>query len=504
MVRVRFAPSPTGPLHIGGVRTALYNCFFAKKNGGKLILRIEDTDQTRFVEGAEKYIIESLTWSGIHFDEGPHVGGPFGPYKQSERKAMYHQYAMQLIESGNAYYAFDTAEELDHLRKECESKKETFQYDCRSRKNLRNSLTMPESEVKNLLDSGTTFTIRLKVPENSVIEFDDLIRGHISVKSENIDDKVLFKSDGMPTYHLANIVDDHLMEITHVIRGEEWLPSAPLHVLLYRFLGWERPQFAHLPLLLKPDGNGKLSKRDGDRLGFPVFPMNWTDPKSGEQSSGYRESGYFPEAFINMLALLGWNPGDEREIMGIEEMSQAFSLDHVSKSGAKFDPVKARWFNHQYLMKARIEDISEEFESLLKQQNISIPDKQKLNTITGLLRDRVDFVKDLPKAGRFFFEAPKLFNEADLKKHSTPDSGNWLNALKVVFENTDWSAAAIDTAIATFIKEGSLPAGKIYNIIRIAMVGGSSGPHLADILLLLGKEETLKRVDAMIQFLTKH
>jgi glutamyl-tRNA synthetase len=294
------------------------------------------------------------------------------------------------------------------------------------------------------------------------------------------------------------------MEITHVIRGEEWLPSAPLHVLLYRFLSWERPQFAHLPLLLKPDGNGKLSKRDGDRLGFPVFPMNWTDPKSGEQSSGYRESGYFPEAFINMLALLGWNPGDEREIMGIEEMSQAFSLGHVSKSGAKFDPVKARWFNHQYLMKASIEDISEEFESLLKQQNISIPDKQKLNTITGLLRDRVDFVKDLPEAGRFFFEAPKLFNEADLKKHSTPDSGNWLNALKVVFENTDWSAAAIDTAIATFIKEGSLPAGKIYNIIRIAMVGGSSGPHLADILLLLGKEETLKRVDAMIQFLTKH
>ena len=502
MVRVRFAPSPTGPLHIGGVRTALYNCFFAKKNGGKLILRIEDTDQTRFVEGAEKYIIDSLTWSGIIFDEGPHIGGPFAPYKQSERKAMYHQYAMQLIESGNAYYAFDTAEELDILRKECEAKKETFQYDCKSRGSLRNSLTMPESEVKKLLDSGETFTIRLKVPENSIIEFDDLIRGNVTVKSENIDDKVIFKSDGMPTYHLANIVDDHLMEITHVIRGEEWLPSAPLHVLLYRFLGWERPQFAHLPLLLKPDGNGKLSKRDGDRLGFPVFPMNWTDPKSGEQSSGYRESGYFPEAFINMLALLGWNPGDEREIMDIEEMSQSFSLSHVSKSGAKFDPVKARWFNHQYLMKANVEAISEEFASLLKQQNLKIPDKQKLIAITGLLRDRVDFVKDLPNAGRFFFEAPKSYNKDDLKKHSTPDSGNWLSGIATLFEGADWTTESIDATISSFIKEGSLPAGKIYNIIRIAIVGGSSGPHLSDILFLLGKDETISRIRKMIGFIS--
>lgn len=501
MVRVRFAPSPTGPLHIGGVRTALYNCFFAKKNGGKLILRIEDTDQTRFVEGAEKYIIESLTWSGIIFDEGPHVGGPFGPYKQSERKAMYHQYAMQLIESGNAYYAFDTAEELDNLRKECESKKENFQYDCRSRKSLRNSLTMPESEVKSMLDSGEPFTIRLKVPENSVIEFDDLIRGHVTVKSENIDDKVLFKSDGMPTYHLANIVDDHLMEITHVIRGEEWLPSAPLHVLLYRFLGWERPQFAHLPLLLKPDGNGKLSKRDGDRLGFPVFPMQWTDPKTGEKSSGYRESGYFPEAFINMLALLGWNPGDEREIMDIEEMSLAFSLDHVSKSGAKFDPVKAKWFNHQYLMKASVEDITEEFALMLEKQNIAASDKNKLKTIAGLLRERVDFVKDLPEAGRFFFEAPGSYNEADLKKHSTPDSGNWLNGLVTLFESAEWTSESIDAVISSFIKEGSLPAGKIYNILRIAMVGASSGPHLADILFLLGKEESCSRIRKMISFL---
>jgi len=322
------------------------------------------------------------------------------------------------------------------------------------------------------------------------------------VKSENIDDKVLFKSDGMPTYHLANIVDDHLMEITHVIRGEEWLPSAPLHILLYRFLGWERPQFAHLPLLLKPDGNGKLSKRDGDRLGFPVFPMNWTDPKSGEKSSGYKESGYFPEAFINMLALLGWNPGDEREIMDIEEMSHAFSLDHVSKSGAKFDPVKARWFNHQYLMKASVEDISEDFESLLKQQGLVIPDKQKLKTITGLLRDRVDFVKDLPEAGRFFFDEPKSYIEADLKKHSTPDSGSWLSGLATLFEGADWTTESIDATIASFIKEGSLPAGKIYNILRIAMVGGSSGPHLADILFILGKDEVNSRIRKMISFIS--
>jgi len=497
MVRVRFAPSPTGPLHIGGVRTALYNYFFAKKHGGQLILRIEDTDQTRYVEGAEKYIVESLNWSGILFDEGPHVGGPFGPYRQSERKEIYHQYAMQLIGSGNAYYAFDSAEDLDNIRKELESKKETFQYDCRTRTRMRNSLTMDESEVTQLLNAGNPFTIRLKVPENTVIEFDDLIRGHVSVRSENIDDKVLFKSDGMPTYHLANIVDDHLMEITHVIRGEEWLPSAPLHVLLYRFLDWQRPQFAHLPLLLKPDGNGKLSKRDGDRLGFPVFPMQWTDPKTGEKSSGYRESDYFPEAFINMLALLGWNPGDEREVMSVEEMSEAFSLEHVSKSGAKFDPVKARWFNHQYLMKEPLDQIADKFASLLVQDELVVPDAEKLQIIANLLRERVDFIHELPVAGRFFFVAPKQYNEADVKKHSTPDSGNWLIGLTSLFETTEWTKDDIDSSIAAFVKNGALPAGKVYNILRIAVVGSSSGPHLADILYLLGKEETLNRIKNM-------
>ncbi|MPM57517.1 Glutamate--tRNA ligase [bioreactor metagenome] len=415
---------------------------------------------------------------------------------------MYHQYAMQLIESGNAYYAFDTPEELDQIRKDCESRKETFQYDCLSRNRMRNSLTIPENEVKSLLESGAPYTIRLKVPENSVIEFDDLIRGHVSVKGENIDDKVLFKSDGMPTYHLANIVDDHLMEITHVIRGEEWLPSAPVHVLLYRFLGWERPEFAHLPLLLKPDGNGKLSKRDGDRLGFPVFPMEWTDPKSGEKSSGYCESGYFPEAFINMLALLGWNPGDEREIMSVEEMSQAFSLDHVSKSGAKFDPVKARWFNHQYLMKEPVERIASEFEKELQTNSIPVPDKEKLTTITGLLRDRADFVKDLTAAGKFFFIAPENYNEADVKKHQTADSARWLSDLAIQFDTLDWTSEAIDNAISSYVKQESLPAGKLYNILRIAVVGSSSGPHLADILHLLGKDESLQRIQKMVSFLS--
>jgi len=501
MVRVRFAPSPTGPLHIGGVRTALYNYFFAKKNNGKLILRIEDTDQTRFVEGAEKYIIDSLTWCGINFDEGPHIGGNFGPYRQSERKHIYHKYAIQLINDGYAYYAFDTAEELDALRKEYEARKATFQYDCNTRNTLRNSLTMPQGEVESLLKSGIPFTIRLKVPENSIIEFDDLIRGHVSVKSENIDDKVLFKSDGMPTYHLANIVDDHLMEVTHVIRGEEWLPSAPLHVLLYRFLGWERPAFAHLPLLLKPDGNGKLSKRDGDRLGFPVFPMQWTDPKTGEKSSGYKESGYFPDAFINMLALLGWNPGDEREIMDKQEMSVSFSLDHVSKSGAKFDPVKAKWFNHQYLVKADINDILEELKPLLKQQNFPIPDDEKLKSIIALIRYRADFIKDLPDVGNYFFVAPKTYNQSDVKKHSTPDSVAWLNSLLNNIDKAEWTSQSIDTALSAFIKENALPAGKIYNILRIAMVGASSGPHLADILFLLGKEESINRIKAIIKFL---
>ena len=359
-IRVRFAPSPTGPLHIGGVRTALYNYLFAKQNGGDFILRIEDTDQTRFVEGAENYIIESFKWLGLTFDEGVGIGGEYGSYKQSERKELYKKYALELVEKGWAYYAFDTAEELDALRKQYESEKKNFQYDCNTRNGLRNSLSLDKQEVERLLESGEAYVIRFKFPENEDIHLDDLIRGHVKMNSSLLDDKVLYKSDGMPTYHLANIVDDHLMCISHVIRGEEWLPSCPLHVMLYKAFGWEdtMPKFAHLPLLLKPDGNGKLSKRDGDRLGFPVFPLQWTDPKSKEISSGYRESGYLPEAVINMLALLGWNSGTEQEIFSLEELINIFSIDRISKHGAKFDLEKAKWFNHQYLQKVEDEKLA--------------------------------------------------------------------------------------------------------------------------------------------------
>ncbi len=501
MVRVRFAPSPTGPLHIGGVRTALYNSFFARKNGGSFILRIEDTDQTRFVPGAEAYIIESLTWCGIRFDEGPHCGGPFGPYRQSDRKEIYKQYALELIDRGHAYYAFDTAEELDVLRKSYESEKKTFQYDAQTRQNLRNSLTLGPEETSKLLHEGVPYTIRLLVPEHTEVSFDDLIRGHVVVKSENIDDKVLFKSDGMPTYHLANIVDDHLMEITHVIRGEEWLPSAPHHVLLYQAFGWERPQFAHLPLLLKPDGNGKLSKRDGDRLGFPVFPMQFTDPNTGEKSSGYRESGYFPEAFVNMLALLGWNPGDEREIMSMEEMSELFSLERVSKGGAKFDPVKARWFNHQYLQKKPLEFVADEMMRIASNLGYPLPEKEVMIRLAGMLRERADFVAEMVESCAYFFVAPESWNEADLKKHATEHSAQWLTELAKVFENTDWTTGAIDISIGDFVKSQALPAGKVYNILRISLVGGSSGPHLADILNVLGRSESLNRMTKLAQHL---
>lgn len=501
MVRVRFAPSPTGPLHMGGVRTALYNYFFARRNGGQCILRIEDTDQTRFVPGAEDYIINSLTWCGITFDEGTHVGGPHSPYRQSDRKALYGQYAQQLIQQGNAYYAFDTAEELDQMRKQFESEKRTFQYDAKTRANMKNSLTMSAEETEKALQDGRPYTIRLWVPPGEEVAFDDLIRGHVVVKTENVDDKVLFKSDGMPTYHLANIVDDHLMEITHVIRGEEWLPSAPLHILLYRYLGWQAPAFAHLPLLLKPDGNGKLSKRDGDRLGFPVFPMQFTDPKTGEKSSGYKESGYFPQAFVNMLAFLGWNPGDEREIMSMDELCDAFSLERVSKSGAKFDPAKARWFNHQYLQKMDEETLISMFSDEIKKAGFAIPENERLIAIANILRERADFVHDMVQAGRFFFEAPATYNEQDTHKHRTPESASWLDEIGEKTLTCNWNRESIDAALSAFVKERALPAGKVYNMIRIALVGASAGPHLADIMVLLGYEETLQRLRAMSRML---
>lgn len=495
MVRVRFAPSPTGPLHIGGVRTALYNYFFAKKQGGKLILRIEDTDQTRYVEGAEKYIQESLKWAGIHFDEGPDIGGDFGPYRQSERKELYHKYAEQLIENGYAYYAFDTAEELKALREKEEAEGHKFQYDSKHRKNLNNSIKLSKEEVQQKLDAGEPYTIRLLVPEDEEIVFHDIIRGEVKMHSSNMDDKVIFKSDGMPTYHLANVVDDHLMEITHVIRGEEWLPSTPLHVLLYKYLGWDTPEFAHLPLLLKPDGKGKLSKRDGDRLGFPVFPIEWTDPKTGEISSGYKESGYFPEAFINMLALLGWNPGDEREIMSMDEMTEAFSLDRCSKSGARFDADKAKWFNHVYLQQYPMDKLVIAFKELLKKEGIENVSNDYVEKVINAIKDRANFVQDLITNGLYFFVRPKDYEEKSVKKHWREDSASHISLIADEFEKCEnWNSENLEDIVKTQIEKHAMAGSKIFNGIRLLMVGASSGPHLFDILEILGKEESIIRL----------
>lgn len=414
MVRVRFAPSPTGPLHIGGVRTCLYNYLFAKKHNGKLLLRIEDTDQTRFVPGAEEYIIEAFDWLGIEFDEGVHVGGPHAPYKQSERMELYREFADLLIQRAWAYYAFDTPQELEQRRKEAEAQKSTFQYDTQTRSSLCNSLTLSPEEVKERLKGD--YVIRFKHPENQDITVNDLIRGEVVINTRILDDKVLFKSDGLPTYHLANIVDDHLMEITHVIRGEEWLPSAPLHVMLYRAFEWEAPQFAHLPLLLKPDGNGKLSKHDGDRLGFPVFPLEWKDPVTQEISSGYRESGYLPEAVINMLALLGWNPGNDQEVMSMEELIEQFSLDKVSKSGAKFDLDKARWFNHHYIQLCEEEQLASPLFLILKEKEIEASEEQVLKVIS-LVKERVYFMTEWWEQVHYFFVAPTEYNPDVIKKN---------------------------------------------------------------------------------------
>lgn len=496
-VRVRFAPSPTGPLHIGGVRTALYNYLFAKKQGGDFILRIEDTDQTRFVEGAEDYIVEAFRWLGIKFDEGVGIGGEFGPYKQSERKDIYKSYALELVEKGMAYYAFDTPEELEEKRKEAESEKKTFQYDCKTRQGLRNSLSLSEAETQGLIASGMPYVIRFRFPEDEMIEFDDLIRGHVKMNSSLLDDKVLYKSDGMPTYHLANIVDDHLMEISHVIRGEEWLPSCPLHVMLYRAFGWEStmPQFAHLPLLLKPEGSGKLSKRDGDRLGFPVFPLQWLDPKTKETSSGYRESGYLPQAVVNMLALLGWNPGTEQEIFSLEELVEAFSIDRISKHGARFDLEKAKWFNHQYLQKLDNASLTEVFLQDLKQRGIEC-DFAKAETIVGLIKERCSFAKELWDNGDYFFVAPESYAEKALKKRWK--EGTSERMIEIVshlreLEDDNWAQKAEDF-LMEYIKENELNMGQIMNSIRLAVVGDTRGCSMLDIFAVLGKDESLRRI----------
>jgi len=495
-VRVRFAPSPTGPLHIGGVRTALYNYLFARKHGGKFILRIEDTDQGRFVPGAEQYIIESLTWSGITFDEGVHIGGPYAPYRQSDRKVIYHQYALQLLENGTAYYAFDTPEELDALRKEFETRKETFQYGPQTRMKLKNSLTLPLNEVKALLDSGVHYVIRVKIPEHETISVQDLIRGEVNVDSALLDDKVLYKSDGMPTYHLANVVDDYLMKISHVIRGEEWLPSAPLHVLLYRYLGWEKdmPEFAHLPLLLKPDGNGKLSKRDGDRLGFPVFPLRWTDPKSGEISSGYRESGYLPEAFINMLAFLGWNPGTEQELFSLDELVEHFSIERVSKSGAKFDLEKAHWYNHQYLSKKPASELAQLLLPILVAKNIN-SSIDYVEQVCALVHERVVLIPDLWTQSHFFFQAPEAYDEKVVAKIWKADTSALLQDYIPVLEATEpFTKENIEINTKTFVEQKGIGLGHLMNPFRLTVVGTNAGPGMMDMAAAIGKDFIIPRI----------
>ena len=501
MVRVRFAPSPTGPLHIGGVRTALYNYLFARQNGGKMILRIEDTDQNRFVPGAEQYIIEALDWLGIEFDEGVHLGGPFGPYRQSDRKPMYRQYAEQLIRDGWAYYAFDKPEALEAKRKEYEAQKKTFQYDCNTRLQMENSLSLGMEEAQRRIDAGEPYVVRFQFPDNIDITVHDMIRGNVTMNSRLLDDKVLFKSDGMPTYHLANIVDDHTMEITHVIRGEEWLPSAPLHVMLYKAFGWEKtmPRFAHLPLLLKPEGNGKLSKRDGDRLGFPVFPLEWHDPKSGEISSGYREQGYLPQAVVNMLALMGWNPGTEQEIMSMEELIKLFNVEHISKNGAKFNLDKAKWFQHEYFQMLGDEEVAAYLEQELKARGITAS-HDYIVRVAGMMKERITFPNELWDTCCYFFEAPTEYNEKDVAKRWTPDMH--IHMAKVIeilntvpFEHDTIHKALLDDYIAA----NGLNTGKVMNSLRIAVVGRTVGPDMITLILTIGKEETIRRVERAIE-----
>ena len=502
-VRVRFAPSPTGALHLGGVRTALFNYLFARHYGGDFLLRIEDTDQTRYVPGAEEYIIESLKWCGLTVDEGVGTGGEYGPYRQSERKEIYKQYALQLVESGNAYYSFDTAEELDALRKECEGRGETFIYNARSRGSLKNSLNMTPEELKAALDNGTPYVIRFKMPENEVLELHDIIRGEVHFNSSLLDDKVLYKSDGMPTYHLANIVDDHLMKISHVIRGEEWLPSLPLHVLLYRAFGWEdtMPQFAHLPLILKPVGNGKLSKRDGNKMGFPVFPMEFTDPETGEKWHGYKEDGYFPEAFINMLALLGWNPGTEQEIFSIEELSQLFSLEHVNKSGARFNPDKAKWFNHKYLIAKPDAELATLVLEKLNALGMTF-ERAKVEKICSLMKERYNFVEELFQDCMFFFTAPQEYNEKDSKKYWKEDTPALMKELLEILKSIDdYSFANTEKVISEWINEKQLGFGKVMNPFRVAIIGAAKGPHMFDVIEIIGKEETLRRMEKALSTL---
>lgn len=493
-VRVRFAPSPTGPLHIGGIRTALFNYLFAKNNGGTFILRIEDTDQKRFVEGAEAYILEALAWCGITIDEGPATGGPFGPYRQSERAGLYQKYVGQLLDKGKAYYAFDTPDSLDGHRKAHESKGKTFIYNWHNRQRLDNSLVLPPAEVARRLDNGEPYVVRFKCPEDRLIRLNDLIRGRIEVESRVLDDKILFKSDGMPTYHLANVVDDHSMEISHIIRGEEWLPSLALHQLLYEAFDWMPPKFAHLPLILKPAGKGKLSKRDGEQGGFPVFPLSWKDSK------GYREEGYYPEAVVNFLALLGWNPGTEKEIFSMSDLIQAFSLDRVQKSGARFDPEKTIWYNQQYLQTRSDDELLADLKGSLG-TDLPADDTYMLRVI-ALIRERAAFPQDIITMGDFFFKAPRDFAQKPLKKHWNEDTGAIIAAVREILEQTEpFTTAHLEQSLKTWIEESKLGYGKIMAPLRLILVGDLKGPHLFDIMALLGKEETLGRIDYALAIL---
>ena len=495
-VRVRFAPSPTGPLHIGGVRTALYNYLFARRNGGDMILRIEDTDSHRFVPGAEEYINEALAWLGIKIDEGVREGGNYGPYKQSERRDIYREHVKMLLDNGKAYIAFDTPQELEAARNATPN----FQYDASTRLNMRNSLSLPTEEVKRLIDEGTPYVVRFLIEPGRDVVVDDLLRGKVTINSSILDDKVLYKSaDDLPTYHLANIVDDHLMEVSHVIRGEEWLPSAPLHVLLYEAFGWSdtQPQFVHLPLLLKPDGKGKLSKRDGDRLGFPVFPLEWHDPATGAISSGYRESGYLPEAVINFLALLGWNPGDDTEIMSMDELIQKFSFDHCSRSGAKFAYDKGRWFNHEYLQTTPDAELAAMFRPVLKAHGVDDTKytDEYLTRVVGLVKGRINFVADLWEQAKFFFVEPTAYAEKDIKKRWKENTPKILTELiEVIKSLPDFSSAAAEPPVLDWVAKNEYHLGNVMNAFRLTLVGECKGPHIFDITELLGKEETIRRI----------
>lgn len=500
-VRVRFAPSPTGPLHIGGVRTALYNYLFARQQGGDMILRIEDTDSNRFVPGAEEYINESLKWLGIEIDEGVNEGGEYGPYRQSERRDIYRKHVKELIEAGKAYYAFDTPEDLEKARETHKN----FQYDASTRGSMKNSLSLPKDEVEKLIKDGVQYVVRFKIEPGRDVIVDDVLRGKVTIKSDILDDKVIYKSaDDLPTYHLANIVDDHLMEVTHVIRGEEWLPSAPLHVLLYEAFGWQdtMPKFVHLPLLLKPDGKGKLSKRDGDRLGFPVFPLEWIDPATGEKSSGYREKGYLPEATINFLALLGWNPGNDKEFFTMRELIDNFSFEHCSRAGARFDFEKGKWFNHKYLSEIETTKLLEHFKPILKQNGIDPSNytDEYLVEVLGLIKGRVTLIPDLWDNSYYFFKAPESYEEKSVKKRWTDDMPAIMeNLIGVLSQFSDFKDKTIEPTVLSWIQENGYHTGNVMNAFRLAVVGECKGPHMFDITALLGKDETLRRIKSAIK-----